>query len=321
MKALGGYFGFEEFAQHTPSFHTNFYKFNTCRNALMHLLIELKVRTIHIPIYACDVLRNNILGHGIAVEYYRIDEHMMPDESSFNKNDFILYINYFGLMGTGASDLASRYPNLIVDNAQAFYDEPIVDVHTIYSPRKFFGMPDGGLLFTSLHLPIAHLELEASEKRCSHLALRRDVGPEDGYTAFLANERILDDLPIRKMSRISQDLLSQIDHHLVKKRRAENYLALQAKLESYNLCTFASHNFSAPLAYPLWIERGAELKKWLIDHRVFIPTYWPNVIENKQVDSLELRLVADLVCLPIDHRYSIADMHLIVKLIEEWRYT
>ena len=42
--------------------------------------------------------------------------------------------------------LNKKYPNLIVDNAQAFY-MPHLGLASFYSPRKFFGVADGGYLF------------------------------------------------------------------------------------------------------------------------------------------------------------------------------
>ena len=41
--------------------------------------------------------------------------------------------------------------NIIFDNSQAFYSKQY-GTAGIYSPRKFFGLPDGGILCTDLNL-------------------------------------------------------------------------------------------------------------------------------------------------------------------------
>lgn len=321
MKAIGGYFGFENFEMPTPSFHDNFYRFNTCRNALVCLLNALDVKIIHIPVYSCGVIADTLLLHGITPEFYTIDENLIPDESSFKPDDYILYINYFGLMDKTVFDLSSRYSNLIVDNAQAFYSQPVNGVHTVYSPRKFFGMPDGGQLSTTLDVNLDQLETDTSENRCLHLQLRKDFGPEKGYPAFVANEKSLGSMPIRKMSNLSRNILSQVDHSLVKARRKENYLALEEHLENWNQFNVEMLESCTPFVYPFLVERGNELKKWLIERHIFIPTYWPEILKNSNPISTEYRLVNDLVSIPIDHRYGISDMKIIIKLIEEWRST
>ena len=38
--------------------------------------------------------------------------------------------------------------NLIIDNAQAFFAKPLLGIDTFYSPRKFVGVSDGGILAT-----------------------------------------------------------------------------------------------------------------------------------------------------------------------------
>lgn len=43
---------------------------------------------------------------------------------------------------------SEKYSNLIVDNVQAFYTPPIKGLDTIYTCRKFFGVPDEAYLYT-----------------------------------------------------------------------------------------------------------------------------------------------------------------------------
>ena len=71
--------------------------------------------------------------------------------------------------------------------------------------------------------------------------------------------------------------------------------------------------FQCPLVYPFWSDNGQ--KKQLIDAEIFVATYWPNVFEWTKPSDLEYELANNVVCTPIDQRYSEEDMERIVKEI------
>lgn len=65
-----------------------------------------------------------------------------------NREDWVYLINFYGQYSRDEIvSYAKEYKNLIVDNVQAFYTKPIEGVDTIYTCRKFFGVPDGGYLY------------------------------------------------------------------------------------------------------------------------------------------------------------------------------
>ena len=87
-------------------------------------------------------------------------------------------------------------------------------------------------------------------------------------------------------------------------------------LQTENKLTIPSMDqFECPLVYPFWSDNG--LKKQLIDAKIFVATYWPNIFEWTKPDDLEYELANNIVCIPIDQRYSEEDMERIVKEIEK----
>ena len=61
----------------------------------------------------------------------------------------VYIVNYYGLFSEEQLiSLKNKYGNIVVDNAQAFFTEPVKGIDTIYSCRKFFGVPDGGYAYT-----------------------------------------------------------------------------------------------------------------------------------------------------------------------------
>ena len=78
---------------------------------------------MHIPYYLCDVVRHSLVEVGCKPIFYHIDDNFYPD-CEFDKEDYILYPNYWGVNKNNVKKLTEKYPKLIVDNAHAFYDEP-----------------------------------------------------------------------------------------------------------------------------------------------------------------------------------------------------
>ena len=71
------------------------------------------------------------------------------------------------------------------------------------------------------------------------------------------------------------------------------------------------------MVYPFLSEQGMLLKKQLIKSKIFVATYWPNVMEWTAPNSFESSLANNLIPLPLDQRYSHKDMERTIKLLKE----
>ena len=82
-------------------------------------------------------------------EKYNVDNNFYPilKINKLKKNEAILYPNYFGINDKNVNKLTKIFKNIIIDNVHAFYQKKNFQ-DTIYSPRKFFGVPDGAYLKT-----------------------------------------------------------------------------------------------------------------------------------------------------------------------------
>lgn len=101
----------------------NFLKFDLGRNALRHIIQTYSIKQIHIPYYLCDVVRHTLVEVGCKPIFYHIDDEFFPVDN-FDRNDYILYPNYWGICGENVEKLAGLCPRLIIDNAHAFFDAP-----------------------------------------------------------------------------------------------------------------------------------------------------------------------------------------------------
>ncbi len=317
MKVIGGYFEEERLilASSDNQYHDDSYHLNSCRNALLLIIIKREYSTVYIPYFTCNVVAQVLKSNNVKVEYYHINQHLEPLISDIPADAGLIYTNYFGLKDEYIQQILKKYKNLIIDNAQSFYSKSIPGVDTVYSPRKFFGLPDGGLLSTDLMIDLTEYSQDHSQDRCSHLILRKKYGAEKGYSEFLKNDAKLINLPIMEMSNYTKSAMGKIDYEGSKKKRKENFNYLHNKLNHLNEFEIPLNDNNSPLVYPLLVSNGDQLKSHLISMKIFVATYWPEVKSLVNKDCYEYYLTNNLINIPIDQRYNIEDMKLIVKKI------
>lgn len=316
-KAIGGYFSLEIGHGGSGYMHFQGIHLNSGRNALEYILKSISVvQRLYIPYYTCDVVLEPIKKWGIPYDYYRIDGHLeLADEIHLDKDEYLLVTNYFGIKDAYIKELAAQYgEQLIVDNAQALYAGPLEGIKTLYSPRKFVGIPDGGISYTENGPEIADMEQDVSYNRCSHLLKRLDLGAEAGYTDFRENSHQLANQPIKRMSNLTRHLLLSIDYEYVKKQRRDNFMQLHQVLSGINRLHIPEpETFACPMVYPLYTSDNT-LKKRLIENKIFVATYWPNVLEWCKESMLEHELASKVIAIPIDQRYE-EEMNRIINVI------
>lgn len=324
MKEIGGYFGLE--INPTYDFpHSEGLLLNSGRTALQ-CLIESKndVKCVHLPYYTCHSVADVLDRVGVEKRFYSINDKLEIEEDligsdSLHDGEYLIVNNYFGLKDQYIASLSKRFAgHLIVDNSQALFAESLKNVPTYYSPRKFLGIPDGGILCYSQASPVVEkLEKDTSYDRCSHLLMRYDLGASGGYNAFHENGKKLSESGCKRMSSLTEALLRSVDYKWVKERRSHNFEYLHKKLKSTNLLNLNEVGMGlCPLVYP-YLTTDKKMKKRMIENKIFCATYWPNVFEWCKEESMEWTLADCLTSLPIDQRYDESDMQYILSVINK----
>ena len=313
MTPIGGYFELE--LPQGVEFHSQAIALNTGRNALEYILLVRGYKRVYLPYYSCEVLLEPFEKLGVEYSFYHISKNLELDHPlALNDGEAILYINYFGLKQDYVSTLAAAYgKQLIVDNTQAFYAQPIDGIDTFYSCRKFFGVPDGAYLYCD-HVLDADLEQDVSWERMGYLLKRIDVSAESAYADFRAQSDGLKNNPIRKMSSLTHRIMYSIDYSQAAERRRQNYQYLDQALGNKNGISLPLTEDAVPMVYP-FLTTDAGLRQRLIDNRIYVAQYWPNVLQWVNIASKEYILTTQLLPLPIDQRYGIEEMAAITSLI------
>lgn len=311
MKEIGGYLGLDE--PIGEEYYKNLISLNTARNALVYLIKAKKIKKVYIPYFLCESVKNVLEREGFAYEQYHIDNKLFPKlKEKLQTNEYLYFVNYFGAFDNETiCAIKEKYQNVIVDNVQAFFQKPVDGVDTIYSCRKFFGVPDGAYLSTNSILN-EDLDYGEAANRMKHILGRYETETASlFYSDFKENDSSFKNEKLKKMSKISKNLLSAINYEKVKAIREGNYCCLKNMLGAINSLNFDMP--TAPYVYPFYCKNGMTVKRILAENKIYVATLWPNVLGME--GTIEKDFAENILPLPCDQRYNFDDMKRIVEEI------
>jgi len=303
VKEIGGYFGLERFSG--QAYHEGLVAVNSGRNALLYILRARQVQKLYIPSFLCDSVSELCRREGYAYEEYLIDADFLPVFSKkLDAGEYLYVVNYYGqIRNEQILALKAQHGRIVMDNVQAFFQKPVPGVDTVYSCRKYFGVPDGGYAATDCYLAEA-LPKDISKDRMKHILGRFEENASEYYGDFQENDERFYELPLREMSALTENILRAVDYSAVKERRNENYTVLEELLGSRNKLRLTMPE--GPYCYPFYCENGMEIKRKLAAYKIFIPTLWPNV--RNMEGTPEKDFAENILPLPCDQRYGPEDM-------------
>ena len=314
MQPIGGYFSLE--LAKGEEYHKDAIRLNTGRNCLEYILKTRGYKKVYLPYYTCEVVLEPFEKLGIPYEFYHIDLNFeIRDRLTLKANEALLYVNYYGLKQRYVEQLAEKTgERLIVDNTQAFYAKPIDGIDTFYTCRKFFGVPDGAYLYTDKKLD-EELDQDLSYDRMTFLDKRIDLGAEAAFDDFQNLSKSLVGQPIKLMSNLTLRLMQSIDYKRIAQQRRENYMQLHETLGSSNTIILSVEEDAVPMVYP-YLAPVKGLREKLIENKIFVARYWPNVLGWTAEVDLEQLLAYQMQPLPIDQRYGEEVMDKIIDLLK-----
>lgn len=308
MKEIGGYMELDNY--HLPMLHEDAIALNCGRNSLAYLIEARDIKKIKLPLFLCDCIRNLCEQKSVKVSYYHIDEKFYPKEVSLEEDEWLYVVNFYGqLTNTYIEELSNKYIHVIVDNAQAYFQMPVKGVNTLYTCRKFFGVSDGSFLYTDTYLD-TQFEIDISFNRMGFVLGRFEKTASEFYAESAANNDFFDNEPVKYMSKLTKNLLHGIDYEYVKQKRIENFTYLHENLKELNKLNLQL--VEGAFMYPFYHEKAIEIRKKLQQEKIYIPTLWPNVLEDCNKDDLEFLYAQNILPLPCDQRYGQRDMEQII---------
>ena len=310
------------------------YAYASGRAALFQILRychhSLGIRTICIPEYVCDSVVDAARQSALDVKTYPVTDAMRMDRDVLHnmdaKNAAILIVNYFGLTDTESQKRYIRtiYPDAIIieDDVQAYYayQKPLGTEHFKFtSLRKWFAVPDGGLVNTKYPMPIDAKENTFAATKLAGATLKRIreyLNRDEVYLEMLQRgEELIDANLDSGMSNIAQRLMATIDTEHIAQQRLRNARVVQEGLKRIPQVKdlMECREEAVPLFIPIYVNNRDEVRRAMLDAGIFCPVHWPNqqTEHAQEISQHELSLI-------IDQRYDEADMNRIVEIIEKY---
>mgnify|MGYP002508481693 FL=1 len=314
QKEYGGYIELDEYSG--EEYYPEAWALNSGRAALRLFIRLKKIRKIYLPAFCCDTVREACAAEGILWEYYSVDKDFRPCLSEEDAgNDWVCLVNFYGVFDDGDMQaLMQQYPRLIVDYTHAFFQQPLKGMNVLYSCRKFFGVPDGAYLILGEgegEKIYETLPQDLSFERMHFLLGRFEAGASPFYQEYAQNNDFFANEPVKRMSKLTHNLLRAIDYPRVCGQRTENFAFLHRQLKEKNVLNLPPA-IEGAYAYPFWFNgdkiSGKEIRRRLIAQQIYIPMLWPEVCSLEEASPLERQMTENILPLPVDQRYSRGDM-------------
>lgn len=315
-KAIGGYFELELPPSNQIKYQSAL-KYQSARAALLALLRISKPNRVWMPHYICESMLAPVKASGTEICFYSLDKQLgIADDVVLGSTDILLYVNYFGICSRQVEKVLARFnpSQVVLDFSQAFFIEPKNCLATIYSPRKFFGLPDGGLLFTQLDVDLPEAVDEGSIKRMHHLVTRLGGTAEQGYEYYQSAETSLIESKPKRMSQLTERIYGSIDFEAARFQRNKNFRNLHENLGGNNVLKVDLEDVDGPMCYPYFLDNHL-LRTTLLAKRIYVPVYWPDILARSNIPVFEVQLVKNIHPIPCDQRYTVGDMNNICELL------
>ncbi len=308
-REIGGYLELERFSW--PMLHEDALALSSGRACLRYLIRQKGIKKLLIPDFICDVVPRACTDAGVSVRRYPVGTDLRPCAIRTDEEEWVYLVNYYGqLSDRELQNYAERFPRLIVDNAHAYFARAMQGVDTLYTCRKFLGVPDGAFLYTDA--PVCELPQDESRDRMNFVIGRFERPAGEYFEAASRNNEELPTEP-RRMSALTRNLLHAVDYAQVRDRRTENFRILHGALGENNLLML--RDTEGAYAYPLMLRDGQKVRKRLIEQKIFVPMLWPNVTEEQPEGSAARRLTEEILPLPCDQRYGAEEMEFIIEAV------
>ena len=318
--------------------------FDSGRSALFALYQTIRPTVIFLPEYLCESVLQPILDE-CSIFYYPLSPSFEPDfsgipdivsglDQSERARPFLYIMHYFGKLISDSSiskvrELKQMFDfQIIEDTTHSLLSSPLtVGDFGICSLRKWFPIPDGGVLYSELPLPAitgiqpGRVNQKAYGAILKSLFLKGLGDFNDLYrTMFTKAEEALDSQNnIFAMSDYSKFLLSCFSISTIRQKRTENYNNLLDFFESYNPAAAVFPKLSGtPFVFPVLAKNRDALRSYLIEHQIYCAVHWPVSHTPFEHHEAARHFSAHLLSLPVDQRYGTAHMEYLKNTLQQY---
>ncbi|MDD3415213.1 MAG: hypothetical protein PHY47_14580 [Lachnospiraceae bacterium] len=317
IQEIGGYIEFEHYSG--TILHEKAISLNCGRNCFSYLIKAKNIKKIAIPFLNCDCIEDICKKNNLIYRFYHINKFFQPvEELEIEENEWLYLVNYYGQLSTDTLDkyILKSEKRVICDNAHAYFEMPYKGIDTIYTCRKYFGVADGAFLYTDTRDTSIDTSIhqDVSYGRMLFLMGRFENSASKFYEMYIKNNEFFLNQPIKKMSKLTENILRSLNYEDIEDRRRENFSYLHECFKNINMLTHIVIP-KGPFMYPLYVHNGENIRKELVKEKIYIPILWPNISDNCQKNDLEYDMTKNVLPLPVDQRYKKEDLKRVVNII------
>jgi len=336
-RIIGGMFGLEAVPNpnHSPPPFLNDRDIllANARSGISLLVELLSPPQVWMPSYLCGSMLKATGKRRMTAKFYEVNYDLAIPSLEWlddvRPNDLIVLIDYFGFPCDASCATAAKDQGawILEDACQALLSKSVGQLadFVLFGPRKFLGVPDGGILTLDHRIEFDGIKLTSPPaewwlKALSARVLRREFDLHGGSRRwFEVFQEAEAENPIGHyaMSELSRILLTHsFDYSTIAQRRVENFRFLANALSDIALFpTFLPS--VVPLGFPIRVKNRDPVRQTLFDHGIYPPVHWPiqDIVPGKFRDSH--RLAAEIMTLPCDQRYDSSDMERMARLVRE----
>lgn len=333
---IGGMFGLEEIKLDADGCPPPFLQGReillvNATSGIWLLTKQLSPPQVWMPSYLCGVIPAAIDQHTTTVRFYEVNYDLAIPSLEWldqvQRGDIVILIDYFGFPYNSvcASRIKEQGGWILEDACQALLSSEVgrCSDFVLFSPRKFLGVPDGGILVLNQSVDFHDIQLTSPPmewwlKTFYAGVLRREFdtyGGDRRWFKLFQQAEFTDPVGYYTMSELSKALLTHsFDYSTIAQRRIENYKLLSEILADIALFPDLAANI-VPLGFPIRVQNRDRLRQVLFDHNVYPPVHWPiqDIVPEKFEDSH--KLAAEIMTLPCDQRYDSSDMERMAQVI------
>jgi dTDP-4-amino-4,6-dideoxygalactose transaminase len=321
---IGGMFGLHLFPDESASAPPFLSESNIClnnaRSGIWLLTKQLKPKQVWCPSYLCHTILHAVTEANTPIRFYEVDDNLQIAShewiNDIQPGDLVIFINYFGFIndlefvkeakGKKAWVLADSSQALLTKHESKNYD------FILYSPIKFIGIPNGGILNPRRNFQFEGIELNPPSedwrmKGLTASILRREFdlfGGERLWFQLFRDTGINSPIGPYKMSDLSNILLRKnFDYQSIANQRRENYQTLVNEFAEYAIFPELSEDV-VPLGFPIRMKNRDGVREALFSHQIYPPVHWPMHRMVPKIFEKSYTLSNEIMTLPCDQRYN-----------------
>ena len=305
-------------------------RLSSARSGIRLLGERLSPAQIWMPSFLCRAMVDSVAGLKTQLLYYEVDGKLAVSDGDWLKKvgrgDVVIFIDYFGFPAPAQFVRAAKEKGawIVEDACQALLSPQNPDAdYVLYSPRKFVGVPDGGILVQKKGHALDHIQLKAGSENWIQTSLRAGelraefdcTGADKGWFKLFQQTESLCPVEPSAMSEITQELLPLFDYAEISRRRRENYRTLARQLADTALYPELPGDV-VPLGFPVVLRNRDRIRMALFEKKIYSPVHW--LIEGIVPPEFRAshKLASEIMTIPCDQRYGREDMSRIIKVLK-----